>query len=100
MPLCRFRRRELLLEVGDHAIGQFAGALIFAAALRLGEFVARLLELLLELLGAAELVLLRLPARGERGRFLFEIGELAFELREPVLRGRRRSPSSAPPARS
>ena len=32
---------ELLLELGNPAIGQFAGALIFAAALRVGEFDAQ-----------------------------------------------------------
>ena len=49
-PSVALRRRELLLELGDDAVGQLARALIFAAPLRLLELVARCVELLLELL--------------------------------------------------
>ena len=54
---------ELAFELGDHAVGQFAGAAPIAAALRLVELGAGLVELLLELLRAGELVLLGLPLR-------------------------------------
>ena len=50
------------------------------------EVEARLVELLLELGGGAELLLLRLPARGERGRLLLEVGELLLQPLQPVLR--------------
>ena len=48
---------------------------------------AGLLELFLQLLRRADLVLLGAPARGQRGRALFEIGKLAFEPREAIDRG-------------
>ena len=41
---------QLLFKLGDAAIGQFAGALILAAPLRVGEFDAQRVELGLELL--------------------------------------------------
>ena len=47
---------------GNRAIGKLAGALEFALALGDGELVARLVELLLEVGGKAELLLLGLPA--------------------------------------
>ena len=76
---------ELLLQLGDAAIGQFAGALVFAAALRVGEFAAQLVELGLELLRVGQLVLLRLPARGEVGRLLLQRHQLGFEPLQPLL---------------
>ena len=79
--------RELLLELRDDGIGQLARALVLAAALGVDELVARVVELLLELGRAAELVLLRLPAAGQLGRALLEVGELLLEPREPVARG-------------
>ena len=74
-----FDRGEFLLEPGDDAIAELAGALIFALALRLFELATRLVEIFLEFLGAVELVLLALPFGGERGRSLLEIGELLVE---------------------
>ena len=56
-------RLELLLQLRNAAIGQFAGALVFALALRIGEFGAQPVELGLELLRVGELFLFRLPAR-------------------------------------
>src|SRR5262249_3114750 len=60
-------RLELLLKLRDAAIGELTGALVLATALRSCELVARMVELGLELLHLAELVLLRLPAAGDRG---------------------------------
>ena len=79
---------ELLLKLGDAAIGQLAGALVLAAALRIGEFDAKRIELGLELLRVGQLVLFRLPARREVGRLLFQRQQLAFELLQPLLRAR------------
>src|SRR5712675_1939953 len=77
---------ELLLELGNPAIGQFAGALIFAAALRVGEFDAQRVELALQLLRVGQLVFLRAPARGQgRGPF-FEIGEFLFQRLQAAFR--------------
>ncbi len=66
LAVARFDRSQLLLQLGDDAIGQLAGAREVAAALRLLELDAALVELLLELLRVAELVLLALPAFGQR----------------------------------
>src|SRR5206468_4650261 len=52
-----FYHLQSFLELGNATIGKLAGALVFTAALRIGEFVARLVELGLELLGIRELVL-------------------------------------------
>ena len=49
------------------------------AALRVGEFVAGLLELALELLRLRQLVALRLPLGGERIRLLLKLSELLFQ---------------------
>ena len=65
---------ELLLELGNAAIGQFAGALVFALALRIGELDAQLVELGLDLLGLRQLFLLGLPARGQVGGLLLQRG--------------------------
>ena len=54
---------QLLLKLGDAAIGQLAGPLVFAAPLRIGELDAKRIELGLELLRVGQLVLFRLPAR-------------------------------------
>ena len=53
---------ELLFKLRDAAIGELAGLLILAAALRIGELNVKPIELGLELLGIRELVLFRLPA--------------------------------------
>ena len=91
---------ELLFEFGDRAVGDLAGLGEVAPALRLGKRVARRVELFLELLDEPDLILLRPPASGERVRLLLQFGEFGGELLEALLGGRRRSPSSAPPARS
>ena len=77
---------ELLLELGDAAVLKLAGLGEVAAALRLLELEPRRVELLLDLRLAGDLVLLRLPALGQLGRLLLEVGELLLELGEPVLR--------------
>ena len=100
LALRRLDRLELLLELRDAAIGQFAGALVLAAALRIGEFDAQLIELGLELLRVGQLVLLRLPARGEVGRLLLQRRPARFRAASAAPSSRDRFPSSAPPARS
>ena len=80
LAFAAFDRLQLLLQLGNAAIGQFAGALVLALALRIGELDAQRIELGLELLRVGELVLLRLPARGEIGRLLLERLQLGFEL--------------------
>ena len=64
-----------------------AGFRVVALALRLGERVARGVELFLELGGLAELVLLGLPAGGQRVGLLLQVRKLAGELLEAILRG-------------
>jgi hypothetical protein len=49
---------EALFQLRNPAIGQFAGALIFATALRIGEFEPQAVEFALQLLGVGQLVLL------------------------------------------
>ena len=65
---------ELLLKLGNPAIGQFARALVFATALGVGELDAQAIQLALDLLRVRQLVLLGTPARGQVRRTLFEIG--------------------------
>ena len=91
---------ELLLQLRDAAVLQLAGLGEIARALRLLELDPRGVELLLDLGLAGDLVLLRLPALGQLGRLLLEVGELLLELRRAVPSMPRRSPSSAPRARS
>ena len=78
---------ELSFEIGNDAISEFTGALIFAAPLGLSKLVAGGFELLLELLFGAELVLLRKPARGQRSGFFLKLGEFVAKLLQPLLRG-------------
>ena len=78
---------ELLLEIGDRAIGEFARFRVVALALRLGERVAGGVEVFLELLRDADLVLLGAPARGQRVGLLLKVGEFGLELLQAVLRG-------------
>ncbi len=59
--LC-FRFGQLLLKVGDDAVGDLAGLGEVAAPLRGLQVEARLVEALLQLGGGTELLLLRLPA--------------------------------------
>ena len=100
LAVLRLGLLELLLQLGDRAIGQLAGLLELALALRDGEFVAGLVELLLEVGGEAELLLLGLPLGGDRGGLLLEAGELLLEPRRAGPSTRRPSRPSAPRARS
>src|SRR3546814_13636129 len=70
---------ELFLELRNRAVGKLASAREITTALRLIEFEPRRVQPLLELGGARDLVLLGLPARGQFGRLLFEIGEVGLE---------------------
>ena len=79
---------ELAFEIGDDAIGQFTGAPPIAAPLHLLQFGARLVELLLQLLRARQLLLLGLPFGGELGGFLLQLLQFLDELLQAVLRGR------------
>ena len=73
--LCSLGLGELLLEIGNDPVGEFAGALILALALDLGELGAGLVEAALELRRCAELALLGIPARGDLRGLLLEIGK-------------------------
>ena len=78
-----------------------AGAGVVAAALRRSPTSrARLVQLLLQLLRLAELVLLRLPVARSSRWSAPSVGQLLLQLAQPVLAMPRRSPSSAPRARS
>ena len=55
--------RDGALQFGDFAIGQLARLLVVGVALRDGQLVAHVLQLLLEVGGVAELALFRLPPR-------------------------------------
>ena len=68
----RFDRVEFFLQFRNAAIGQFTGALEFAAALCIGEFGAQLVQFGLELLRVGKFFLFRLPAAGEIGRTFFQ----------------------------
>src|SRR3546814_1860135 len=57
-------------------------------ALRLFEIEPRGIELFLQLLGVAQLVLLGLPGGGQRRRLFFQVGQFLLQPVEPVLRGR------------
>ena len=82
----RLCRGQLLLQFGDAAIGQFARLLELTAALGDRQFVARLVELLLQVRRQAELVLFGRPGRGHRGRLFFQPRQLFLEPRKAVLR--------------
>ena len=75
LAFSRFDRLELLFDLGDARRSEFARALVFAAALGVGEFVAQLLELFLSFCAIGELFLLRFPAAGQVGRSLLELGD-------------------------
>ena len=77
---------ELLLDLGDAAILQLAGLREVAPALRLLELGARGVELALEHRLGVDLVLVGAPPLGQFGRLLLEVGELALERAEAVLR--------------
>jgi len=76
---------EFLFQFRNAAIGQFAGALVFAAALRLREFAAQLVEFGLEFLGVGKFFLFRLPTRGDIGGLLFQRFEFSLQPLEAVL---------------
>ena len=85
---------EFLFQVGDAAIGQFAGLLELALALGGGEFVAGFVELALQVGGGAELFLFCLPRVAVMPvRFLLEAGQFLLQLRQPVASRPRPSPT-------
>ncbi len=98
--LCFSASASLLLELRDAVVLQFAGTLIIAAPRRFGELVLQLVELLLQVGGLAELVLLGLPLRGQRVGLLFQIGQFLGRAASAAPWSPRRSPCAAPPARS
>ena len=91
---------QLGFEDGNDAVSELAGLGEIALALRLLEFRPRPIEVLAHLAGGRQLLLLGLPALRQSVPLLLEIGDLPFELDEPVLRGGILLPSSAPRARS
>ncbi len=78
---------EAFFEIGDRRIGQLAGAAPIAVALGAFELRPRLVQLLLQpaSLGAARLR--GAPGLLHRDLFLLGLGELGFQLVEPLLRG-------------
>ena len=86
MPSVELDVLELLLELGNAAVGELARALVLAFALGVGELGAQLIELGLELLRLAELLLLRLPPAGDVGGALLEVLELFLERLEAFAR--------------
>ena len=84
--LGRFDALEPLFQLGNAPVGEFARALVFTLALRIGEFYPQLIELGLELLRLRELLLLGFPSRGDVGRLLFQRAQLLFQPLEPFLR--------------
>src|SRR5581483_8547645 len=87
VALRRLRRFELALERRNDAVGELARAPPFAPALHLLQLALGLVELLLELLRARQLVLLRPPLRRELGRALLLLLELVREPLQPLARG-------------
>ena len=80
------RRVQLLFELGDDAVHQFAGTGEVALALDDLELTARLIQLFLELLRPGQLFLFRLPYRRQIGRAFLQLGELLLERLQPVAR--------------
>ncbi len=69
-------------------VAKLAGARQIALALRLLELVAQALELFLELLCRAELLLFGLPARRHRLRLLLKLRNRLLDAAEAILRRR------------
>ena len=74
------------LDLGNHAVEQFRSAREVAATLRDLHFAARLVQLLLELLGLLHLLLLRLPRGGQGIRLILEFGKLLLQPRQSFAR--------------
>jgi hypothetical protein len=83
----RFRLGELLLQIGNDAVGQLAGFGVISLTLRLGERGAGGLQVFLDLLRSADLVLLGAPAGGHRVGLLLQFAEFRRKLHQPVTRG-------------
>ena len=79
-------RLEFALEIGNDAVGEFAGAREVAPSLHHVQFLARGIELLLQALYILDRFLLFLPSRGEHCGILLQLREFRFERSEPILR--------------
>ncbi len=79
IALAGLDRGQPLLKVRNPAIGQFAGALEFAAALRVGEFDTVLVELALQLLGVRQLAFSALQRDVEVGRAFFQVRKVDLQ---------------------
>jgi hypothetical protein len=77
-------RLKLRFKVGDRAISKLTRLGKIAFALRLLQLVARLIEILFDLLRGAELLFLFLPATGKRVGALLEIDEFLLELLQQI----------------
>ena len=80
-PLAAFHRLQPLLDLRNAAIGNLAGALILAAALRIGEFDPQVVELVLELLGTGSFSFSDFQ-RAVRSADFFQRHELGFQTAE------------------
>ena len=85
-PSLRGGLGELLLQLRDNGIHKLASTREIAAPLHALQFAACLIELLFDFLHGGELFLLRLPNRGEIGRFLFQLGDFLVDFLEALLR--------------
>ena len=82
------RLGELLLELGNPAIGKLARLAEIALPLRLLELDPRRIERFLDLAFRRDLVALVLPAGGKLARLLLQIGQFLAQRSQPVLRSR------------
>jgi hypothetical protein len=80
--------RQRAFDIRDDAVGELAGALEAALALGDVQLAARLVEPLLQLLGAGQDLLLGLPAGVQLLRTGVQLGDLGIELGQALLGGR------------
>ena len=77
---------DLALELRQAAVLQLRGLGVVAGLLHALHLLADLVDLLLQLAHRLDGVLLLLPVRHQPGLFFLEVGQLLFELAEPLLR--------------
>ncbi len=78
---------QLSFEIGNDAVGEFAGSREVAAALGDLHFLSCSIQPLLQALHVLNRFLLLLPARGERRGLLFQLGEFGVECLQAIPRG-------------
>ena len=88
IALFRLGLGQPLFKAGDDAIGQLSRPPEVALALGLVKLCPCAVKLFLDVAGRFQLVALILPLRRHLGRFLRQVGQLAGQLFQPVLRCR------------